>query len=161
MYAETFVQELLYGREEAKNVGQGDLYIAPHVLNTMLLARDRNGRRIYNTVDELRSALNVNSIITVEQMEGKIRTFEESGVTKNKKLLAILVDLKNYQLGTAKGGELTHFTDFDINFNTLESLLETRTSGMNTRPFSALVLEEDVVASSDNTDDDTGDDTHT
>lgn len=142
VYAETFVQELLYGRETAKNVGQGDLYITPHVLNTMLLARDRNGRRIYNTVEELRSALNVNSIITVEQFEGKIRTDTNGG---QHSLLGILVDLKNYQLGAAKGGEITHFTDFDINFNTLQSLLETRTSGMNTRPLSALVLEEDYT----------------
>ena len=59
--------------------------------------------------------------------------------------MAILYNLKNYQLGAAKGGEITHFTDFDINFNTLQSLLETRTSGMNTRPLSALVLEEEVV----------------
>lgn len=143
VYAEGFVQELLYGREDAKNVGQGDLFITPHVLNTMLLARDRNGRRIYNTVSELQSALNVASIITAEQFEGKIRTDATTG--KSYKLLAILYNLKNYQLGAAKGGEITHFTDFDINFNTLQSLLETRTSGMNTRPLSALVLEEEVV----------------
>lgn len=148
VYAEAFVQELLYGREDAKNVGAADLFITPHTLNTMLLARDRNGRRIYNTVEELRSALNVREIITVEQFEGKSRTVTEevdgtsTQVTKN--LLGILVDLGNYQLGAAKGGEITHFTDFDINFNTLQSLLETRTSGMNTRPLSALVLEENA-----------------
>ena len=120
----------------------------------MLLARDRNGRRIYNTVEELRSALNVNSIITVEQFEGKTRTVtvketvEGATVTSTKTLalLGIVVDLKNFQLGAVKGGEITHFTDFDINFNKMQSLLETRTSGMNTRPLSALVLEEDVTA---------------
>ena len=143
VYAEGFVQELLYGREDAKNVGQADLYITPHMLNVMLLARDRNGRRIYGTVSELQSALNVASITTAEQFEGKIRTDTTTG--KKYKLLAMLYNLKNYQLGAAKGGEITHFTDFDINFNTLQSLLETRTSGMNTRPLSALVLEEEVV----------------
>lgn len=143
VYAEGFVQELLYGREDAKNVGQADLYITPHMLNVMLLARDRNGRRIYGTVSELQSALNVASITTAEQFEGKIRTDTTTG--KKYRLLAILYNLKNYQLGAAKGGEITHFTDFDINFNTLQSLLETRTSGMNTRPLSALVLEEEVV----------------
>lgn len=141
VYAEAFVQELLYGREDAKNLGQGDLFITPHALNQMLLARDLNGRRIYNTVEELRSALNVNSIITVEQFANKTRTV--SGT--NKKLLGICVNLSNYYLGCNKGGEITHFTDFDINFNTLESLLETRCSGSNTRPFSALVLEETVA----------------
>jgi hypothetical protein len=158
VYAETFVQELLYGRETAKNVGQGDLYIAPHAINQMLLARDRNGRRIYNTVEELRSALNVGGITTVEQFEGKTRTDTKTG--KTYKLLAILYDMKNYQLGAAKGGEITHFTDFDINFNTLQSLLETRTSGMNTRPLSALVLEEEVTGNGGTGNDDTGDDTN-
>ena len=137
VYAETFVQELLYGREDAKNCGMADLYIAPHVLNKMLLARDRNGRRIYNTVEELRSALNVREIITAEQFEGKTRTVGND----ERELLAILVKLENFNLGANKGGQITHFTDFDINFNKEQSLLETRVSGMNTRPLSALVLE--------------------
>ena len=137
IYAETFVQELLYGREDAKNVGIADLYITPHVLNKMLLARDRNGRRIYNTVEELRSALNVREIITAEQFEGKTRTVGN----EQRELLGILVKLENYTLGANKGGQISHFTDFDINFNKEQSLLETRVSGMNTRPLSALVLE--------------------
>ena len=137
LYAETFVQELLYGRETAKNVGNADLYITPHVLNKMLLARDRNGRRIYNTVEELRSALNVREIITAEQFEGKTRMVG----SQERELLGILVKLENYDLGANKGGQITHFTDFDINFNKEQSLLETRCSGMNTRPLSALVLE--------------------
>ena len=136
--AEAFVQELMYGREDAKNLGQGDLFIKPHTLSMMLLARDRNGRRIYNTIEELRAALNVNEIITVEQFEGQVRT-AANGTQYD--LLGIVVNLDNYHLGCNKGGEITHFTDFDINFNTLESLLETRTSGANTRPLSALVLE--------------------
>lgn len=144
IYAETLVQELLYGRETAKNVGQGDLFIAPHVLNQMLLARDRNGRRIYNTVEELRSALNVNSIITVEQFEGKTRTVTENSQSVTKNLLGILYNLNNYHLGAVKGGEITHFTDFDIKFNKQQSLLETRCSGANVRPLSALVLEENA-----------------
>ena len=145
IYAEAFIQELLYGREDAKNLGQGDLYITPHALNRMLLARDMNGRRIYETTEQLRSALNVGSIITVEQFEGKQRSVTVEGATKKKNLLGMVVNLNNYYLGCNKGGEITHFTDFDINFNTLESLLETRCSGSNTRPFSALVLEEDVA----------------
>lgn len=142
LYAETFVQELLYGRETAKNVGDADLYITPHVLNKMLLARDRTGRRIYNTVEELRSALNVREIITAEQFEGKTRTV--AGVERE--LLGILYKAENYSLGANKGGQIVHFTDFDINFNKEQSLLETRCSGMNTRPLSALVLEAAVTA---------------
>lgn len=145
VYAEAFIQELLYGREDAKNLGQGDLYITPHALNRMLLARDMNGRRIYETTEQLRSALNVGSIITVEQFEGKQRSVTVGNTTTTKNLLGMVVNLNNYYLGCNKGGEITHFTDFDINFNTLESLLETRCSGSNTRPFSALVLEEDAT----------------
>jgi len=141
IYAETFVQELLYARETAKNVGNGDLYITPHVLNKMLLARDRNGRRIYNTVEELRSALNVREIITCEQFEGKTRTVGN----KERELLGILYKFENYDFGANKGGQITHFTDFDINFNKEQSLLETRISGMNTRPLSAVVLECEVT----------------
>ena len=148
IYAETFVQELLYGREDAKNVGMADLFITPHVLNKMLLARDRNGRRIYNTVEELRSALNVREIITAEQFEGKTRTVTVEGQSQNRELLGILVNLDNYHLGANKGGEITHFTDFDINFNKEQSLLETRCSGANVRPFSALVLESIVTPTS-------------
>ena len=131
----------MYGREDAKNVGVADLFITPHVLNKMLLARDRNGRRIYNTVEELRSALNVREIITCEQFEGKTRTVGN----KERELLGILYKFENYDFGANKGGQITHFTDFDINFNKEQSLLETRISGMNTRPLSAVVLECEVT----------------
>lgn len=140
IYAETFVQELLYARETAKNVGNADLYITPHVLNKMLLARDRNGRRIYNTVEELRSALNVREIITCEQFEGKTRTVGN----KERELLGILYKFENYDFGASKGGQIVHFTDFDLDYNKEKSLLETRVSGMNTRPLSAVVLESEV-----------------
>ena len=108
----------------------------------MLLARDMNGRRIYDNVTNLAAALNVGQIITVEQFEGKTRTTEDS---KTKKLLGIMYNLADYSLGATKGGELTHFTDFDIDFNQEKSLLETRCSGANTRIASAIALEEDVT----------------
>lgn len=108
----------------------------------MLLARDLNGRRIYDNVNELRAALNVGEIITAEQFEGKIRQTKES---KKKKLLGIMYNMADYSLGATRGGEITHFTDFDIDFNQQKSLLETRCSGANTRVLSAIALEEDVT----------------
>lgn len=97
------------------------MFITPHLLNVMLLARDMNGRRIYSNVSKLASTLNVGEIITDEQFEGKTRTTSDN---KRKKLLAITINLNDYYLGANKGGEITHFTDFDINFNLEKSLLE-------------------------------------
>ena len=145
VYAESIIQSLLYAREGYKGSGTPDFYCTPHLLNVMLLARDLNGRRIYDNVNELKAALNVGEIITVEQFEGLTRKTTISGVEHTLKLLGLLYNLADYSLGATKGGEITHFTDFDINFNQEVSLLETRCSGANTRPLSAIALEEDVT----------------
>lgn len=142
IYAEAIIQTLLYAREQYKGSGTPDFYCTPHLLNVMLLARDLNGRRIYDNVNELRAALNVGEIITAEQFEGKTRQTKES---KKKKLLGIMYNMADYSLGATRGGEITHFTDFDIDFNQQKSLLETRCSGANTRVLSAIALEEDVT----------------
>lgn len=145
IYAEAVVQSLLYAREQYKGSGTPDFYCTPHLRNVMLLARDLNGRRIYNNVTELAAALDVGEIITAEQFEGKTRTTSNG---KTKKLLGLMYNLSDYSLGATKGGEITHFTDFDIDFNKEKSLLETRTSGANTRVMSAIALEEDVTTES-------------
>lgn len=142
IYAEAVIQSLLYAREKYKGSGTPDFYCTPHLVNVMLLARDLNGRRIYDKVSDLAAALNVGKIITAEQFEGKTRTTTDS---KTKKLLGLMVNLADYSLGATKGGEITHFTDFDIDFNQEKSLLETRCSGANTRVLSAIALEEDVT----------------
>ena len=141
IYAEAVIQSLLYAREKYRGSGTPDFYCTPHLVNVMLLARDLNGRRIYDKVSDLAAALNVGSIITVEQFEGRTRTTSDS---KTKKLLGLMVNLADYSLGATKGGEITHFTDFDIDFNQEKSLLETRCSGANTRVMSAIALEEPV-----------------
>ena len=141
--AESMVNTILYAREKYKGTGTPDLFITPHRLNMMLLARDRNGHRIYSSKAELASALNVGGIYTAEQFEGKVRTADES---KKKKLHALICNLADYSLGATKGGEITHFTQFDIDFNQQKSLLETRCSGALTRVYSAIAIEEDVTA---------------
>lgn len=142
--AEAMVNTVLYARENFKGTGTPDMYITPHMLNVMLLARDRNGHRIYSSKAELATALNVGAIHTAEQFEGKTRTTSDS-VPKTKKLLALIVNLADYSLGATKGGEVTHFTQFDIDFNQQKSLLETRCSGALTRVYSAIAVEEDVT----------------
>ena len=142
--AEAMVNAVLYARENYKGSGTPDMFITPHELNVMLLARDMNGRKIYASKAELASALNVGDICTAEQFAGKTRTTSDS---KTKKLLAIIANLADYSLGATKGGEVTHFTQFDIDFNQEKSLLETRCSGALTRVYSAIAVEEDVTAS--------------
>lgn len=149
VYAEAMVNTVLYSREKFKGSGTPDFYCTPHLLNQMLLARDMNGRRIYSSKAELATALNVGEIITVEQFEGKTRTTDQS---KKKKLLGIIVNLADYSVGATKGGQITHFTDFDIDFNQQKSLLETRCSGALTRVYSAIAIEEDVTAADGSSD---------
>lgn len=140
--AEAMINTVLYAREKYKGTGTPDYFCTPHMLNVMLLARDLNGRRIYASKAELASALNVGDIITAEQFEGKTRTTEDN---KTKKLLGIIANLNDYSLGATKGGEVTHFTQFDIDFNQEKSLLETRCSGALTRVYSAIAIEEPVA----------------
>lgn len=142
IYAEAIIQSALYAREQYKGSGNMDFYCTPHLLNVMLLARDLNGRRIYESRSDLAAALNVNNIYTVEQFEGKTRTAAGS---KKKKLLGIFVNLADYNVGATRGGEITKFEDFDIDFNQYKYLIETRLSGALTRVYSAIALEEDVT----------------
>ena len=142
IYAEAIVTAALYSREDYKGSGNPDFYCTPHLLNVMLLARDLNGRRIYDSKSDLAKALNVPNIYTVEQFEDKIRTTTDG---KKKKLLGIFVNLADYQHGSTKGGEITRFNQFDIDFNQEKYLIETRLSGALTRIKSAIALEEPVV----------------
>ena len=146
VYAEAIIAAALYARENYKGSGSLDFYCTPHLLNVMLLARDLNGRRIYESKSDLAAALNVNAIHTVEQFEGKVRT--DSG-SKKKKLLGIFVNMADYQIGSTKGGQITNFEDFDIDFNQYKYLMETRVSGALTKIKSAIVLEEPVAAESE------------
>lgn len=145
IYAEAMIQTLLYSMENYKGSGSPDMFINPHMLNVMLLSRDRNGRRIFDSKRELEAALNVRSIVTAEQFANKTRKVTVDGVEKTKKLIALVVNLSDYHLGATKGGEITHFTQFDIDFNQQKSLLETRCSGALTRVYSAIAIEEEVT----------------
>ena len=121
--------------------GTPDMYIDPWMLNKLMQARDRNGRRIRNTVNELASELNVGTIHRVQQFKNRIRTDNQGN---KHKLLAIIGNMKDYGVGSTKGGQITHFTDFDIRFNQLISLIETRLSGATMGLYSFIVIEEPV-----------------
>ena len=141
VYAEAIIEAALYSREKYKGSGSLDFYCTPHLLNVMLLARDLNGRRIYNSKSDLAQALNVKEIIEVEQFENKTRKAGDDTM----KLLGLFVNMADYQFGSTKGGQVTSFDDFDIDFNQYKYLMETRLSGGLTKPFAAIALEEKVA----------------
>jgi hypothetical protein len=143
IYAEAIITAALYSREKFKGTGTPDFYCTPHLVNVMLLARDLNGRRIYDSKADLAKALNCNSIVEVEHFEGLTRTTEAG---KTKKLLGLFVNLNDYTFGSTRGGEITRFEDFDMDFNLKKFMLETRLSGSLYKLASAIALEEDVTA---------------
>ena len=139
VYAEAIIAAVMNARIKYKGKGALDFYCAPTLLNKMLLARDMNGRRIYESKADLCKVLNVANIFTVEQ-------FMDLQPREEKNLLGIFVNMANYQFGAAKGGEITSFEDFDIDYNQYKYLMETRLSGALIDPYSAIVLEEAVAA---------------
>jgi len=142
-YSEAMVAAILDAMIDYRGSGSLDMFCTQQFFNKMLLARDLNGRRIYNNKGELATALGVNNIYPVSKFAGKTRTSGSGADAKTMALDAIIVNLADYALGSTKGGEITHFTDFEIKFNQLESLIETRVSGANTRVYSAIVIEEE------------------
>lgn len=139
IYAEAIIAAVMNARIKYKGKGALDFYCSPVLLNKMLLARDMNGRRIYESKADLCKVLNVANIFTVEQ-------FMDLQPREEKNLLGIFVNMNNYQFGCAKGGEITSFEDFDIDYNQYKYLMETRLSGALIDPYSAIVLEEEVAA---------------
>ena len=143
VYAEAIIAAVMKARIQYKGKGTPDFYVEPNMLNTMLLARDMNGRRIYDSAADLAKVLNVGKIYTVEQFADLDP--REDKDSKKFKLLGLIVNMANYQFGSTKGGEITSFEDFDIDFNTYKYLMETRLSGALTEIYSAIALEEPVV----------------
>ena len=101
----------------------------------MLLLEDANGRVIYDSVAKLATAMRVKEIVTVPVMEGA------KNIAKDKEILGIIVNLRDYNVGADKGGAVSMFEDFDIDYNAQKYLIETRCSGALTKPYSAIVLE--------------------
>lgn len=143
VYAEAVIAAVMKARIKYRGSGTPDLFVEPNMLNTMLLARDMNGRRIYESASDLAKVLNVGAIHTVEQFADLA---PRTGVGEKKfKLLGLIVNMASYQFGSTKGGEITSFEDFDIDFNAYKYLMETRLSGALVDIYSAIALEEEVT----------------
>ena len=133
--AKAMIRESLRARKDYKGSGEPTLFCAESVLTEMLLLEDANGRVIYDSVAKLATAMRVKEIVTVPVMEGA------KNKNKDKTVLGIIVNLRDYNIGADKGGAVSMFEDFDIDYNAQKYLIETRCSGALTKPFSAIVLE--------------------
>ena len=133
--AKAFIKSVLRARKEYKGSGEPTMFMAEDMLVEMLLLEDKNGRLIYESEASLARALRVKNIVTVPVMEGAKNA-------KGENLLAIVVNLKDYNVGADKGGAVAMFEDFDIDYNAQKYLIETRCSGALVKPFSAIVIHE-------------------
>lgn len=134
--AKGFIKSVLRARKDYKGSGEPTMFLAEDMLVEMLLLEDKNGRVIYESEAALARALRVKNIVTVPVMEGA------KNLEKTKNILAIVVNLKDYNVGADKGGAVAMFEDFDIDYNAQKYLIETRCSGALVKPFSAIVIEE-------------------
>lgn len=137
------IRTIIRARKEYKGSGNPSLYITEDALTEMLLIEDTNGRMIYESVEKLATVLRVSEIVAVEVMAGQSRTDTDGNELD---LIALLVNLRDYNVGADKGGAVNMFDDFDINFNKYEYLIETRCSGALVKPYSAIQFEELKVA---------------
>jgi HK97 family phage prohead protease len=130
------VKGLVRARAQYRGTGKPTLFVSDNFLTDIMLEEDRFGRPLYETEQSLADKLRVKEIVTVD-------LFDDTAT-----LLAIMVNLQDYTVGANKGGELTSFEDFDIDYNQHKYLQETRLSGGLTKPFSAVVVtrEQGVLA---------------
>lgn len=132
--AKGFIKTVLRARKDYKGSGEPTMFLSEDMLVEMLLLEDKNGRVIYESEQALARALRVKNIVTVPVMEGAKNA-------AGKEVLAIVVNLKDYNVGADKGGAVAMFEDFDIDYNAQKYLIETRCSGALVKPFSAIVIE--------------------
>jgi hypothetical protein len=138
------VDEIVRARKDYKGSGNPAFYASVDLITELMLIKDGFGRRLYNTEAELASALRVSKIVEIPLMDETTRvTDDEPAVTY--KLLGIMVNLKDYAMGADKGGQVSMFDDFDIDYNQYKYLIEARCSGALTKPASALVFEQEVA----------------
>lgn len=138
--AKNFIKSVIKSRKDYKGSGNPKLFTTEDMVTKCLLLEDSMGRVIYDTEEKLRTALRVSEIVTVEVMEDAKRT--DTGVDKF--LDGILVNLNDYNVGADKGGAINMFDDFDIDYNQMKYLIETRCSGALIKPKSAIVIEHTV-----------------
>jgi hypothetical protein len=126
------VEAILRARLVYRGSGTPTLYLTEELLTDLLLGKDKMGRRYYASIEELRVALRVADIQTVDVLAG--------ATVDTGELLAVMVNLNDYTVGANQGGQVAMFDDFDIDYNQYKYLMETRISGALTKFKSALVF---------------------
>lgn len=135
--ARGFIKACKKSRKDYKGSGNPIMFMSEDMLTDCLLLEDTNQRVIYDTVDKLATALRVSKIVTVPVMDGLTRVVGANTHT----LAGIYVNLTDYNVGADKGGAVNMFDDFDIDYNQMKYLIETRCSGALTKPYSAVAIE--------------------
>ena len=133
-----FIRTCIRNRKKYKGSGSPILFTTEDLISEILLLEDNNGRRIYTSVQEIATLLRVSSIVAVPHMEGLVRTASDG---KKYDVYGLMVNLRDYSVGTNNGGQVSMFDDFDIDYNQQKYLMETRFSGALTVPYSAMVIE--------------------
>lgn len=134
--AKAFIDGVIRGHKNYRGSGSPILFTTEDWVTEMLLLEDAIGHKLYKSVDELATTLRVSKIVTVELLENQY----VDGDTKKKHLAGVIVNPRDYNVGRDRGGEVSMFDDFDIDFNQQKYLIETRMSGALTRPFSAITI---------------------
>ena len=138
-FTKGIIRAAIRSRKEYKGSGSPTFFTTEDYLTDMLLIEDQNGRRIYESLDQLALALRVKEIVTIPEMEQEAY----------KDIVGVIVNMADYTMGADKGGSVNMFDDFDIDYNQMKYLMETRCSGALTVPYSAIVLKKTVASSSD------------
>ena len=145
--AEAIIKAIIRARKNYKGSGNPVFYTTEDTLTDMLLLENQIGDVKYKTKQELANRLRVSDIVTVEVMEGQTRKGDASkgdvaaSATKDLNLVGLIVNLKDYNVGADKGGAVSMFDDFDIDYNQQKYLIETRCSGALIKPYAAISVE--------------------
>ena len=145
--AEAIIKAIIRARKNYKGSGNPVFYTTEDTLTDMLLLENQIGDVKYKTKQELANRLRVSDIVTVEVMEGPTRKGDASkgdvaaSATKDLNLVGLIVNLKDYNVGADKGGAVSMFDDFDIDYNQQKYLIETRCSGALIKPYAAISVE--------------------
>lgn len=134
--AKAVIDGVIRGHKNYRGSGNPVFFTTEDWVTEMLLLEDKIGHKLYKTMAELATALRVSKIVTVELMEDQY----VDGDTKKKHLIGVIVNMRDYNIGRDRGGEVSMFDDFDIDYNQQKYLIETRMSGALTRPFSAIAV---------------------
>ena len=146
--AKLTIKTIKKSRKNYKGSGNPTFWTTEDTVTNMLLVEDGLGYPMYKTEAELSTALRAKEIVTVEPMEGHEITISETDYP----LIGILVNMTDYNVGADKGGQVNMFDDFDIDYNQMKYLIETRCSGALIKPFSALTFLLKEVPATNNSD---------